>query len=152
MRMRILLALATGLRRGDIERIRIADIDCESLVVTTKSKKTRKSMGSRPIPEQVMKELKKYISALDPHQEQLFDDNFSQCRWDTLRNVIGEPYLRFQELRKTFCSILAQKGVSISVTQKLLEHSSPELTNKVYTNVDPVLRHAINQLPISDWL
>jgi len=41
MRMRILLALGTGLRRGDI--------DFSNSYVTTKSKKTRKSMGSRPV-------------------------------------------------------------------------------------------------------
>ena len=116
------------------------------------SKKTRKSMGSRPVPARVMEELKKYVSALDTHQEQLFRDNFSQCRWDTLRNVIGEPDLRFQDLRKSFSSALAQNGISTAVIQKLLEHSSPELTNKVYTNVDPVLRHAVDQLPVSEWL
>ena len=39
-----------------------------------------------------------------------------------------------------------------AVTQRLLEHSSPNLTNKVYMNVDPVLRDAVEQLPIGDWL
>ena len=38
------------------------------------------------------------------------------------------------------------------VTERLLEHSSPRLTNEVYTNVDPVLRQAINQLPVREWL
>jgi len=97
MRMRIILALATGLRRGDIESIGIADIDFDGCFITTRSKKTRKAMGSRPVPGQVMEELKQYVSALGSHQERLFIDNFSQCRWDTLRNVIGEPELRFQE-------------------------------------------------------
>jgi integrase len=60
--------------------------------------------------------------------------------------------LKFHDLRKTFGSILAQNGVSTAVTQKLLEHSSPDLTNKVYTNVDPVLRHAVDQIPVRDWL
>jgi integrase len=59
---------------------------------------------------------------------------------------------RFHDLRKTFCSLLAQNGVSTAVTQRLLEHSSPNLTNKVYTNVDPVLRIAIEKLPICNWL
>ena len=40
----------------------------------------------------------------------------------------------------------------IAVTQRLLEHSSPNLINKIYTNVDPVLRNAIDNLPINDWL
>ncbi len=109
-------------------------------------------MGSRPVPIPVMEELKKYVSELDPEQERLFIDNFSQCRWNTLRKVIGVPDLRFHDLRKTFCSILAQRGISTAVTQKLLEHSSSDLTNKVYTNVDPVLRHAVDQIPAGDWL
>ncbi|MHC4808311.1 MAG: tyrosine-type recombinase/integrase, partial [Planctomycetota bacterium] len=54
--------------------------------------------------------------------------------------------------RKTFGSVLAQKGVSTAVIQRLLEHSSPDLTNKVYTNVDPVLRHAVDQISAGDWL
>jgi integrase len=152
MRMRILLALGTGLRRGDIGSLRITDIDFSNNYATTKSKKTRKSMGSRPVPIPVMEELKKYVSGLDPEQERLFIDNFSQCRWNTLRKVIGVPDLRFHDLRKTFCSILAQRGISTAVTQKLLEHSSSDLTNKVYTNVDPVLRHAVDQIPAGDWL
>ena len=60
---------------------------------------------------------------------------------------MGLPKLQFQDLRKTFASLLAQKGVSTAVTQRLLEHSNPQLTNDVYTNVDPVLRQAISLLP-----
>jgi integrase len=65
---------------------------------------------------------------------------------------VGLADLRFHDLRKTFGSILVQNGVSTAVTQKLLEHSSSDLTNKVYTNVDPVLRHAVEQIPVNDWL
>ena len=35
------------------------------------------------------------------------------------------------------------------MTQRLLEHSSPYLTNKVYTNIDPVLRQSVERLPCS---
>ena len=59
---------------------------------------------------------------------------------------------KFQDIRKTFASILAQNGASTAVIQRLLEHSSPTLTNKIYTNVDPVLRQTVDQLPIRDWL
>jgi hypothetical protein len=48
--------------------------------------------------------------------------------------------------------VLAQNGISTVVIQRLLEHSSPDLTNKVYTNVDPVLRQAIDTMPAGDWL
>jgi integrase len=152
MRMRILLALGTGLRRGDIESLRISDIDFVNSSVTTRSRKTRKSMGSRPVPVPVMAELRKYTSGFNPEQEIIFNDNFSQNKWEKMRKEIGLADLRFHDLRKTFGSILAQNGVSTAVTQKLLEHSSPDLTNKVYANVDPVLRHAVEQIPVDDWL
>jgi len=151
MRTRILLALGTGLRRGDIESLRISDIDFVNSNVTTRSKKTRKSMGSRPVPVQIMAELKNYISGLNPEQGKIFNDRFNQYRWDKIRHKVGLADLKFHDLRKTFGSILAQNGVSTAVTQKLLEHSSPDLTNKVYTNVDSVLRHA-DQIPAGDWL
>ena len=60
--------------------------------------------------------------------------------------------MKFHDLRKTFGSLLAQNGVSTVVTQRPLEYSSPYLTNKVYTNVDPVLRQSVNQLPVDQWL
>ena len=34
----------------------------------------------------------------------------------------------------------------------MTEHSTPQLTNDVYTNVDPVLRQVIDQLPVADWV
>jgi len=78
MRVRILLALGTGLRRGDIESLSISDIDFENSYITTRSSKTRKSMGSQPVPVPIINELKKYVSGLDPQQENLFTDCFKQ--------------------------------------------------------------------------
>ena len=143
MRMRILLALGTGLRRRDIESLSISDIDFENNYITTRSTKTRKSMGSRPVPIPIMVELKKYVSELDPKKEKLGNQT---------RKKLSLGDFKFHDLRKTFGSILAQNGISTAVTQKLLEHSSPDLTNKVYMNVDPVLRHAVDQIPAGDWL
>jgi len=55
---------------------------------------------------------------------------------------------RVRHKRKTFGSVLVQNGMSTAVVQRLLEHSSPDLTNKIYTNVDPVLRHALVHHPV----
>jgi integrase len=152
MKIRILLALGTGLRRGDIESLKVSDVDLENNYITTTSRKTRKSMGSRPVSAPVMAELSRYVSMLEVGQEKLFSDNFSQKKWKKICKDAGLADFKFHDLRKTFGSILAQNGISTAVTQKLLEHSSPVLTNKIYTNVDPVLRHAVNQLPVEKWL
>jgi integrase len=146
------LALGTGFRLGDIDSIMVSDIDYENNSVTTRSRKTRKSMGSRPVPVPIMAELKKYVSGLDTKQENIFNNNFSRYTWTKIRRKLGLEDYTFHDLRKTFGSVLAQRGVSTAVIQKLLEHSSPDLTNKVYTNVDPILRHAADQIPVSDWL
>ncbi len=90
-------------------------------------------MGSRPVPVPIMAELKKSISGLSPEQVEIFIDLFNQYRWTQIREKVGVDDFKFHDLRKTFGSVLAQKGVSTAVTKRLLEHSSPDLTNKVYT-------------------
>jgi integrase len=152
MKIRVLLALATGLRRGDIDLLKISDVDFEKNSIATKSRKTKKSMASRPVSAEVIAELSKYVCSLDVGQEKLFSTKFNHRKWRKVCKQAGLTDLKFHDLRKTFCSLLAQNGVSTAVTQRLLEHSSPNLTNKVYTNVDPVLRHAIEQLPVGEWL
>ncbi len=99
-----------------------------------------------------MAELKKHVYGLDPQQDKLFFDCFKQYRWNQTRKKLELGDFKFHDLRKTLGSVLAQNGVSTAIIQKLLEHSSSYLTNKVYMNVDPVLRQAVDQIPSIDWL
>ena len=151
-KIRILLALGTGLRRGDIDALRISDIDFDKNYICTTSKKTKKCMSSRPISAKVISEVSKYVLNLDDDQETLFKTKFNHRIWRKVCAKAGLADLKFHDLRRTFCSLLAQNGVSTAVTQRLLEHSSPNLTNKIYTNVDPVLRKSVNRLPVEKWL
>ena len=151
-KIRILLALGTGLRRGDIDSLKVNDIDFERNCIATTSRKTKKSMASRPVSAEITAVLSKYVCSLDVGQEKFFNTKFNHRIWRKICKAAGLADLKFHDLRKTFCSMLAQNGVSTAVTQRLLEHSSPNLTNKVYTNVDPVLRHAVEQLPVGEWL
>ncbi|MHA2403942.1 MAG: tyrosine-type recombinase/integrase [Candidatus Kariarchaeaceae archaeon] len=152
VKLRILLALGTGLRRGDIDSLKINDIDFDRNSIATTSRKTKKSMASRPVSAEIMAVLSKYVCSLDVGQEKLFDTKFNHRIWRKVCQKAGLADLKFHDLRRTFCSLLAQNGVSTAVTQRLLEHSSSTLTNKIYTNVDPVLRQSVNQLPVRQWL
>jgi integrase len=152
LRLRVLLAVTTGLRRGDIEVIRVGDIHFDRNTIATRNRKAGKAMPERPVPEAIMTELANHIAGLPGGQENLLPDRFSSKKWNRVREQVKVPRLTFQVLRKTFASLLAQRGVSTAVTQRLLEHSSPQLTNDVYTNVDPVLRQAVNQLPVAEWV
>ena len=152
MKVRILLALGTGLRRGDIDSLKISDADFEKNSISTKSLKTKKSMASRPVSAEIMVELSKYVYRFNVGREELFRTKFNHRKWRKICKEAGLADLKFHDLRRTFCSLLAQNGVSTAVTQRLLEHSTPILTNRVYTNVDPVLRQSVNQLPVHQWL
>jgi len=152
VKLRILLALGTGLRRGDIDSLKISDIDFDKNSISTTSRKTKKNMDSRPVSAEIMAELSKYVCGLAVGQEKLFNTKFSHRKWRKVCKEAGLANLKFHDLRKTFGSLLAQNGVSTAVTQRLLEHSSLNLTNRVYTNVDPVLRQSVNQLPVDQWL
>lgn len=152
VRLRVLLAVTTGLRRGDIEAIQIGDIHFDRNTIATRNRKAGKVMAERPIPEQIMTELASHVATLAQGQEKLLTDRFSPKKWERVRKTVKLPALKFHDLRKTFASLLAQRGVSTAVTQRLLEHSSPRLTNDVYTNVDPVLRQAISLLPVEEWI
>ena len=146
------MALGTGLIRGDIESLKISDIDFENNSIASTSRKSKKHMPSRPVSAEVVCELSKYVSNLDVGQEKLFRTKFNYRQWRKICKKAELAELKFHDLRRTFCSILAQNGVSTVVTQRLLEHSSPQLTNTIYTNVYPVLRQSINRLPIEQWL
>ncbi|HSV98708.1 MAG TPA: site-specific integrase [Sedimentisphaerales bacterium] len=151
-RVRVLLAVTTGLRRGDIENLRVGDIHFDRNTISTKNQKALKAMAERPIPEAVMTELSNYVATLPDGQEKLLTDTFTGKRWDKIRKLAQLPGMKFHDLRKTFASLLAQRGVSTAVTQRLLEHSTPQLTNNVYTNTDPALRDAVDRLPVAEWL
>ena len=109
-------------------------------------------MPCRPVSKEIIDELSKFVCKIDDGQTKLFNIKFNYRTWHKICQQAGLTDLKFHDLRKTFCSLLAQNGVSTAVTQRLLEHSSPNLTNKVYTNVDPVLRKSVNRLPVKKWL
>jgi hypothetical protein len=59
------------------------------------------------------------------------------------------PNLKYLPKKQIFLDNFLSISDSMTVTifWAMLEHSSPNLTNKVYANVDPVLRHGVDQLP-----
>jgi len=117
VRLRALLAVTTGLRRGDIEAIHIGDIHFDRNAIATRNRKAGKAMPERPIPEAITTELSNYVATLPDGQERLFTDRFTSKKWNKVRERVRMPKLKFHDLRKTFASLLAQRGVSTAVTQ-----------------------------------
>jgi len=61
--------VTTGLRRGDIEAIRIGDIHFDRDTISTQNRKAGKAMPERPIPETIMIEFSNYVGTLPEGQE-----------------------------------------------------------------------------------
>lgn len=151
--IRILLMLATGLRAGDVDSLRLSDVDFETGTIDTHSRKTGKEMIGRPLHPSVVPILAHYVAELPPGQVRLTEqDSNTHKKWKPIRERAGLPNLRQQDLRVTFSSALQKKGVSLAIAQSLLEHSSPEVTAKHYTGVDDALADAVNKLPMDEWL
>jgi len=100
MKMRILLALGTGLRRGDIDSLKISDIDFEKNSIATTSRKTKKSMASRPVSAELMAELSKYVCSLDVGREELFRTKFNHRKWRKICKQADRQIGRLLDLRK----------------------------------------------------
>ena len=146
--VRVLLAVSTGLRRGDIEALQPCDIHLDRGTIATTSRKTGKAMGERPVPEGVMVKLAEYLGTLNGR---LFADTYTAKKWQRIRTAAGLPTLKFHDLRKVFASVLALHGVSTATIQRLLEHAVAKTTTG-YISTDAITQDAVNRLPVSDWL
>lgn len=91
LRLRVLLAVTTGLRCGDIEAVRIGDIHFDRNTLATQNRKAGKAMPERPIPEPIMTELSNHVATLPDGQERLFNDRFSPKKWERIRKAINAP-------------------------------------------------------------
>ncbi len=149
-RIRLLLAIGTGLRLRDVERLTIEDISFDRRGITTHSKKTGKGMGVRPLHPTILRELRHYIEGRESGR--ILVDLWSHSKWDRIRIAAKMPRVTHKMLRKSFASFVAQAGYSTAVVQDLLEHSDPRLTKDVYTDVSPVLRAAAESIPIDGIL
>ena len=69
------------------------------------------------------------------YEKRVNPDSFSRW-WRENRARLGVPKTTLHELRHSFLTIAARKGVHPSVMQKLAGHNSPKITLDIYTHVN----------------
>jgi integrase len=143
---RIMLAATSGLREDSIESLKASDFDFTQGTFATFSRKTQKGTPGRPLHPAALQAVQGLLR-VNP-SGRLLRDKFKNEKWKRIRDRAGLTDLKFHDLRAVFASFLAQAGYSTSVIQNLLEHSTPNLTHSVYTNVDPVYRQAVDSIKI----
>lgn len=163
-----ILAIHTGMRRGEILGLRWKDIDFENRQIRiSKSLKPRQGLkegvktqsGHRSITisPMVVSELKKHRTMLAKEKlacENYQDNDLVICQkngnpvnlgnftqfWKRVIAKTGMRYIRFHDLRHTCASLLLSAGVHPKIVQELLGHSSIKITLDKYSHMMPNLQ------------
>jgi integrase len=149
--IRALLALCAGLDASTIDNIMIHHIDFESDTIDTYRPKKDAWHHERPIQAEVMKEISNFVAEQPSGQLRLLPDLYNWQKWTQLCLQAGVK-TTFHQLRKTYASLLQQKGVSLAVASELLDHESIETTKRWYTDVSGLHKTANDSLPVEEWI
>jgi integrase len=134
----IRFVVATGARRGEAFRAHREDVDLRAWVVKLRGTKTAKSKREIPIPtlyrpllSAAVKEARKAIG------KPMFEP------WENARRDIeraakraGVKAVTWNDLRRSFASLLVQAGASNVLVAKLLGHADTTMVDRVYGRVD----------------
>jgi len=131
--LKVLMALTTGMRKGEIEKLRWNDIDFErglAILHDTKNGTARHT----PIPNVIMGEVKKYRevgntllfpSTVNPNKTFDYTKQWLRC----LKNANIQNF-RWHDMRHDTASTLARDGKTLKEIAEVLGHKSLESTNR----------------------
>lgn len=121
----VAFAFATGARRAEVFRAEAGDIDRKAWRVRIRGTKTDAADAVIPIPS-LMRPL---LGGVEP----------PFAPWPNARRGLGKackrakcPRVTWNDLRRTFASLLVQAGVAPHLVAKLLRHKSTAMVDKVY--------------------
>ncbi|MEC0248904.1 site-specific integrase [Paenibacillus chitinolyticus] len=165
-RIMFVLAIYTGMRRGEILGLRWRDIDLEngqiriSQILAFKGEikdgtKTESGNRSISIPPVVIAELRKHRTRIIQEKwdakESYYDLDLVVCRkngqpvswsnfhkfWIRQLSKTNVRPIRFHDLRHTCASLLLSAGIHPKIVQELLGHSSIKITLDIYSHMMP---------------
>jgi len=153
------LLLGTGLRSTELSLLTPNQIDFERCRLTIEAAKTKnKKADVLPMRPDLVQSLQAWIAehGIQSHERifhyqarTLCDAFYSDLKRAGIeRKSLDGRCLDIHALRKTFGTMLAKAGVPLTTTQRLMRHYSPEITAKLYIDVDPLdMSNALVQLP-----
>ena len=170
--MQILVQLYSGMRIGEVNALRISDVDftrkkltvCGTIENGIDGKpfridmtKTKSGMRKIPINDKLESVLKRAIEAYVPNNENLlFYDNirnrpFSNQSMNTLLSKLCKTAnirkISTHTLRHTFATRLVEMNVPFKIIQQILGHNDIRITLNTYASVlDDYENSALNQI------
>jgi integrase len=145
----VILALDTGLRRGELLNQLWRDVDFDRNVISVSHSKTAEGEHRLvPMTTRVaqtlfgMRQLSAVIFTYDGQPIRRI-----KTGWAGALRRASLPHFRFHDLRHTFNSRLANLGVIADIRKELMGHSRGGDVNSIYTHIElPTLRDAIHRL------
>ena len=141
----VILALNTGLRRGELFNLSWKDIDLDKRQLTVEGS-TSKSGQTRHIPlnreaHEVLADWEKQSDGVIVFPSPVTGERFDNIKrsWEGLRERAELEEFVFHDLRHTFASKLAMAGQDLYVIKELLGHSTVQMTEK-YAHLSPELK------------
>lgn len=151
-----MIALNTGMRRGEIIALRWKDIDFREKIIHVSSNalvkegktevdaevKTPAAIRNIPLPEALEKWLlqqkplshSQFVVAMENHQA-LTKSSF-RSMWRLVERELPNKHLTAHILRHTYITRLFEAGLDIKEVQYLAGHSTVDMTLRVYTHYD----------------
>jgi len=142
----VVVALDTGMRRGELFHQLWEDVDFERKLLFVTHSKTPEG-EKRPIPLtgrvcELLKRLRKPSGLIFTHDGKPI--RTVKTAWKAALRRAEIPHCRFHDLRHTFNSRLVEVGIIADVRKALMGHSSGGDVHSIYTHVElPLLRDAI---------
>jgi len=141
------LALYTGMRRGEIFKLKWEDVDFQRNLITIRNPKGGRDQAI-PINIQARELLKNYPQVDSPFVFPTGDGRQRSAVHNQVRRIresagLPKDFRPFHGLRHVFASMLASSGqVDMYTLQKLLTHKSPVMTQRYAHLRDEAIRRA----------
>ncbi len=150
-------ALGTGLRSSELAALLVHQIEPAKQRIVLRAATTKnKKAAFQPISEELAELLAAWIKDKQPGDRVFSHDKYSllssfkrDCKAAGIeRKRADGRSVDVHCLRRTFGTMLARAGVPLTTVQKLMRHSTPELTAKLYIDVEEIdLQEAVGKLP-----
>lgn len=131
----VLLAMNTGLRRGELLSLRWSDIDLEARVLTVRAENAKSGRQRHvPLNSEAIKAIKTW--SMRNNGREVFGVADVKTAWAALVQAAGLENFRFHDLRHHFASKLVMSGVDLNTVRELLGHSDIKMTLR-YSHLAP---------------
>lgn len=132
----VLLAMNTGMRRGELLSLQWSDINLEAKVITIQAQNAKNGRQRHiPLNTEALSVLTRWAKQCDG-QGRVFEPNDPKKGWLALLQEAKIANFRFHDLRHDFASKLVRKGVDLNTVRELLGHSDITMTLR-YAHLAP---------------